>query len=113
MTPRGLVEELIDAWAASDSLRAAAFFTSDGRYLEAGREPIAGRTAIGEHFAKFFRDGPQWRFELDEIVVEGQRVALAYRFFTKGSDGSWRERAGCAMVRLREGLVEEWREYQG
>jgi predicted SnoaL-like aldol condensation-catalyzing enzyme len=113
MKPREVILELTEAWRANDSLRASAFFTVEGRYHESGRDPVVGRERIAEHFTRFFRDGPPWRFELDEMIIDGDRAAVAYRFSIKGDGERWRERAGCAVVRLTGGLIEEWREYQG
>ncbi|MEO6835911.1 MAG: nuclear transport factor 2 family protein [Candidatus Tumulicola sp.] len=113
MTTRQLVDELISAWRANDPHRAAAFFAPDGRYHETGHAPVSGRERIAEHFTRFFRDGPLWRFEVDDVVVEGERAAVAFRFAVKGDDQPWRERAGCAWVRLEGGLIDEWREYHG
>lgn len=113
MTFRELLDELIGAWTRGDGQRAAMFFTEDGIYHEAGHAPIAGREAIASHFAKFFRDGPPWRLEVDTIVVEGERAAVSYRFFIGGDTRGWRERAGCAMVERRDGAIASWREYHG
>ena len=113
MTMQALIEELVAAWQANDALRACAFFAPDGLYHEAGREPILGRDAIFAHFQRFFRDGPPWRFEVDEILAEGDRAAVGFHFSIKGAAGDWRERAGCALVRRSGGLITQWREYQG
>ncbi|MHB8146283.1 MAG: nuclear transport factor 2 family protein [Vulcanimicrobiaceae bacterium] len=113
MTTRALVEELVGAWQTNDALRASAFFAINGVYAESGRAPIEGRAAILEHFQRFFRDGPAWRIEVDEIVAEDDRAAVAYRFSIKGRTGNWRERAGCALVRREDGLIALWREYHG
>jgi nuclear transport factor 2 (NTF2) superfamily protein len=112
-TLRALIDELIAAWRSADGQRAAMLFCEDGVYHEAGHEPIAGRERIAAHFARFFRDGPAWRFEADEFVVEGERAAVRYRFFLKGEGSGWRERAGCAVVHRRDGSIELWREYHG
>lgn len=113
MTLRELVDELVDAWRANDAYRAAAFFAPDGRYRESGREPVAGRERIAEQFTRFFRDGPLWRLKVDDVLVEGDRAVVAFHFAVKGDGQPWRERAGCAWVRLAGGLIEEWREYAG
>ncbi len=105
---------LIDAWRTGDALRAAAHFTQDGSYLEAGRPALVGREALVDHFVRFFRDGPQWRFEADDLIVEGDRACVVYRFAVEGSSGVWRERAGCAIVTFDpSGAIAAWREYEG
>jgi uncharacterized protein (TIGR02246 family) len=112
MTLRESIEELIAAWQAGDALRASAFFAPDGTYCEAGREPLRGREALLGHFQRFFRDGPPWRIDVDDIVADGERAAVLYRFALKGSTG-WKESAGCALVQREGGLITQWREYSG
>jgi ketosteroid isomerase-like protein len=113
VTTRALIGELIAAWANGDALRACAFFDEHGVYRESHREPISGRDSIFQYFVRFFREGPPWKFEVDEIITEGDRAAVSYCFAMKGDDDKWRERPGCAIVHCREGLIFEWREYYG
>ena len=107
-----LVEELVSAWQAGDALRASAFFAIDGVYHESDREPVRGREAIAQYFTRFFRDGPPWRFEISDVLIDGDRAAVAYSFGTR-HDATWRMREGCALVRREGGLIVEWREYHG
>ena len=105
---------VIEAWQAGDALRAAAHFSPDARYSEAGREPVSGRAAIATHFTRFFRDGPPWRFDVDATIVEDDRACVVYRFSVEGAGGVWRERAGCAIVAFESnGAIGAWREYEG
>ena len=113
MSVREHLESLIEAWRDGDAVRAVAHFAPDAVYREAGGHPIAGRDAIFAHFTRFFRDGPRWRFEVDLVLVDGERAALGYRFATEGRGLAWSERAGCALVRLSGGAIAEWREYEG
>ena len=112
MTLRETIEELVGAWQANDAHRAAAFFALDGVYHESGGEPIVGREAIFAHFARFFRDGPAWRFEIDEVIVEEERAAVCYRFGVN-RNGTWSMSGGCAMVHGENSLIKQWREYRG
>lgn len=112
MTLHELIDELVGAWQSGDAHRAAAFFAPDGVYHESGHDPIVGREAILAHFARFFRDGPAWRFDIDEIIVEDERAAVTYRFEINVV-GTWRGNDGCALVRRAGGLVALWREYHG
>jgi limonene-1,2-epoxide hydrolase len=112
VTLRELIEELVGAWQSGDAHRAAAFFAPDGVYHESGAEPIVGRDAIFAHFARFFRDGPAWRFDIEEIIVESERAAVAYRFGVN-RDGAWNSQNGCAIVRCEGNLITQWREFRG
>jgi ketosteroid isomerase-like protein len=113
MTHHELLESLFAAWRNGDALRAVAHFSSEGVYHEAGASAVTGRDAVAAHFTRFFRDGPAWRFEPHETIVEGDRAAVRYGFEVEGRDGVWRERAGCAFVTFTDGLIAEWREYEG
>ena len=108
------LDALAEAWRRGDALHAGAHFAIDATYREAGREPVVGREAILEHFTRFFRDGPQWEFMVDECLIVGRRGAVVYRFRLKGRAGDWLERAGCAIVTFDEdGSISQWREYEG
>jgi limonene-1,2-epoxide hydrolase len=112
VTLRELIEELVGAWQSGDAHRAAAFFAPDGVYHESGAEPLVGRDAIFAHFVRFFRDGPAWNFEIEEIIVEGALAAVAYRFGVNRA-GAWNSQSGCALVRCEDSLIAQWREYRG
>ncbi len=114
MTARAFLESLFAAWKSGDALRAGAHFAPDGRYQEARGDAIVGRDAIVAHFTKFFRDGPAWRFHVEDILSEGERAAVRYRFEVAAPDGSWRSRSGAAFATLAgDGTLAEWREYEG
>jgi len=111
---RTTLASLIEAWRNGDALRAAAHFTLDGSYSESGRPPLAGRDALVAHFTRFFRDGPRWRFDVDDILIDESRACVVYRFAVEGTGHVWRERAGCAIVIFDpSGAIARWREYEG
>jgi nuclear transport factor 2 (NTF2) superfamily protein len=113
MTHRQLLESLFDAWRSGDALRAVAHFSLEGAYHEAHADPLVGRDAIVAHFTRFFREGPAWRFAPEETIVEGNRAAVRYRFEVEGRGGAWHERTGCAFVTFADGVIVEWREFEG
>jgi limonene-1,2-epoxide hydrolase len=106
-------EALFARWRAGDAEGSADYFTVDGIFHEAQREPVTGRAAIVAQWAPFFRDGPEWRMTVHELFGAGERFALTYTWETKGSDGRWSGRPGCAIVHARDGKIAEWREYKG
>ncbi len=113
MTHREALERLFSAWSDGDALRSGAHFAEGAVYREAGRAPLEGRDAILAHFTRFFRDGPQFEFDAQEVIVEGDRAAVRYRFAIVSPDGARSEREGCALVAFRDGTIAEWREYGG
>ncbi|MDQ2663894.1 MAG: nuclear transport factor 2 family protein [Candidatus Eremiobacteraeota bacterium] len=104
---------MVAAWIARDAASAAACFAPKGVYRERAGEPIAGTDALCRHFAAFFSAAGTWDFHIDEVIERGDRAAVFYRFRTKGADDAWSERAGCAAVWMRDGLIDLWREYTG
>jgi uncharacterized protein (TIGR02246 family) len=113
MAHRDLLETLFEAWNSHDALRSSACFAPEAVYREAGGREVVGRPAIVAHFAAFFRSGPPWRFEVDDLLLDGDRAAVVYRFAIRGDGPDWRERAGCAVVRFEAGLISLWHEYHG
>lgn len=108
-----VLDDLFAAWRALDARAAAALFTSDGTYAEAGKAPLVGRDAMIEHWAPYFAKGPIWRLDIDEVFGDGTRFAVRYRWSENRTDGKAVERPGCALVRTRAGAVAEYREYSG
>ncbi|MBV8643484.1 MAG: nuclear transport factor 2 family protein [Candidatus Eremiobacteraeota bacterium] len=106
---------LLDAFARGDLSTAAGCFSADATYREPSRTALAGREAIAAHFARFAASGVAWTFTVDEVIANGARACVVYRFTASGGDGEpRRERAGCAVVRIDErGEIAEWREYEG
>lgn len=105
---------VIAAWQHGDALRAAAYFTPEASYAEAGGAAFVGRDALVAHFTRFFRDGPGWHFTVDDVILEGNRACVVYRFSIKDVHGTWNEREGCAVVHFEQnGAILAWREYGG
>ena len=114
MNPQRL-EDLFASWRGGDADGAVALFTEDGIFKEAGKPPLEGRATLLEHWKPFFSSGREFRFDVDELFGDaaGERFAVAYRWSMRGSDGTWKERPGCALVRARGDAIAEWREYSG
>jgi uncharacterized protein (TIGR02246 family) len=113
MTHREALERLFAAWSDGDAPRSVALFAPAAVYREARHDPLTGREAILSHFTKFFRDGPRFEFEAQEIIVEGDRAAVLFLFTTISGIGTRAEREGCALVAFHDGTITEWREYGG
>ncbi len=112
MTPADF-STLFDLWRAGDETAAAAYFTPDGVFHEAAREPIAGRDAIAAHWAPFFHGGPEWRMTVHDLFGAGDRYVVDYTWEVKTREGAWAGNPGCAIVHVRDGKIALWREYKG
>jgi limonene-1,2-epoxide hydrolase len=106
-------ERLFERWRAGDAAGAAAFFTPDGVFHEAKREPVVGRDAIVAHWAPFFGGTTAWRMDVHEIIGTGDRFAVRYTWAIDGGANGWLASPGCAIVHVRDGLIALWREYKG
>ncbi len=109
------VETVLAAFESGALSDAAACFAADATYREARSDPLRGRAAIAAWFAGFAASGTTWRFTVDDVIRDGARACVAYRFaVSRGAADPARERAGCAIVRVDDcGLIAEWREYEG
>jgi len=106
-------EAMFDLWRAGDETGSAAYFTHDGVFHETGKEPIAGRENIANHWAPFFHGGPEWRMTVHDIFGDGQQFAVSYTWEIKLKDGTWTGSLGCALVKTQDGKIKEWREFKG
>jgi ketosteroid isomerase-like protein len=106
---------VLAAFARGDLRAATAGFAEDAEYREARKPALQGQAAVAAHFARFAASGAAWEFLVDDVIADGDRACVVYRFVVPGGDGGGRlERAGCALVRLDgRGQIAEWREYEG
>ena len=106
-------EAMFDLWRAGDETGSSAYFTYDGVFHEAGKEPIVGRERIANHWAPFFHGGPEWRMTVHDLFGDGEKFAVSYMWEIKLGDGTWTGKPGCALVATQDGKIKEWREYKG
>lgn len=103
---RAFLDRLADAWTRRDYAAAAAAFAEDVRYGDPTRYAHAGRAAL----RAFFEDdeGREQRVAWHEVVFDPARQfgAVEYTY-----EGTYRYH-GTVLVRLANGLVTHWREYQ-
>jgi limonene-1,2-epoxide hydrolase len=106
---------VLAAFARGDLGAAAAGFAELATFREMRKPAVHGRAAIAAHFARFAASGAAWEFLVDDVIADGGRACVVYRFRAGEGDGKGRrERAGCALVRLDgRGQIAEWREYEG
>jgi ketosteroid isomerase-like protein len=107
--------QVLAAFSSGRLSGTAAWFADDAVYQEKDRSVVRGRAAIAEHFRQFGASGRAWKFIVEDVLRDGERACVVYRFAVAGGEGEpWRERDGCATVRFdKGGLIAEWREYQG
>jgi uncharacterized protein (TIGR02246 family) len=108
------IHEVMDAIAAHDGERAAAFFAEDGRFEAVSLNlRRSGRSAIAEMFGPdsdgFYDDH---HLEIESAVSDGETFALQWRERgTRNSDGRKFEYRGASVGQLRDGLITSWTDY--
>jgi ketosteroid isomerase-like protein len=108
------LHDVLRAFTSGALAEAAACFSEDGIFREAGKPALRGRATIDAHFAQFGNAGRSWRFFVEHVLRDDERACVEYRYATGGEGEPWRERDGCAIVRFgRDNLIAEWREYKG
>ena len=102
-----LMGTLADAWNAGDSLTALDLFTDDARYVEPPAEQLyEGREQLFEFFGA--DDPPPMSLVWHHIVFDAEQQIGAAEYTYAGS----RTYHGIALVRLENGKIADWREYQ-
>jgi ribosomal-protein-serine acetyltransferase len=103
---RALLDRLASSWTRRDYPAAAAEFADDVRYADPTRYALNGRPAL----RAFFEDdeGREQRVAWHNVVFDpAQQVGAAEYTY----DGTHRYH-GTVLIRLADGLVTHWREYQ-
>lgn len=71
------VSALVDAWNSRDTRRIERFYAPEYEGVDIGRaEPYHGMQGAARHMTSYLGAFPDLRFTQDEIVVQGDRVAL-------------------------------------
>jgi len=103
---RALLARLATLWAARDYATLVRLFSPDVRYADPLRYRLDGRDALLAFFEN--DDGLPQRTQWHVAVFDAatQTGAAEYTY-----DGTHRYH-GVALIRLRDGLITHWREYQ-
>jgi steroid delta-isomerase-like uncharacterized protein len=71
--------ELVEAWNSHDLERVTSYYAEDFRGVDVCLpKPQIGREAIKQSLYAFMRGFPDLHYELGEVVVTGDRVAIAW-----------------------------------
>lgn len=72
-----LISQLVEAWNSHDPERVGAWYTEDCHGLDvAVARPQIGRAGVEQMFAAYYHAFPDLEITLDEMIIEGDRVAL-------------------------------------
>lgn len=104
---RRLLRAVAEAWNEGDTKAALACFTEDAKYTEPpDAQHYAGRQALNEFFGG--EDPPSMRMLWHTIVFD-EAQQLGAGEYTFHATNTYH---GVAMIRLRDDLIANWREYQ-
>ncbi len=100
-----LMDTIAEAWNVGDTHRALACFTEDAIYME---PPDSQRHEGHDELFEFFGgdDPPPMFMEWHLLLVDGDVGAGEYTYRGR------RQYHGVVVVRLRDGRITHWREYQ-
>ena len=106
---RKLMETVSAGWNAGDARKAADCFTEDALYLEPpDKQFYAGRPALYEFFGGATKPEPPMKMTWHHLAFdEASQVGFGEYTFQMN-----RRYHGIVVVRIRDGKIANWREYQ-
>jgi ketosteroid isomerase-like protein len=104
---RRLLRKVAEAWNEGDTASALACFAEDAKYTEPpDTQHYEGRQALHEFFGG--EDPPPMRMVWHTVVFDEDRQLGAGEYTYIGTNTYH----GVAVIRLRDELIANWREYQ-
>ena len=112
-----LVERFAEAFNRRDVDGLLACFTEDATYRDLFYGPHAGQAALRGMFERMFREGRDYRWQMDAIVMDAGRAAAEWTFgytataAVPRSEGRRVRMAGMSIFDLEDGRIRDYREY--
>lgn len=112
-----LVEQFAEAFNRRDVDGLLACFTADATYRDLFYGPHAGQAALRGMFERMFREGRDYRWSMDAIVMDDRRAAAEWTFgytataAVPRSEGRRVRFSGMSIFELEDGRVRAYREY--
>jgi ketosteroid isomerase-like protein len=106
---RTLMETVAAGWNAGDARRAADCFTEDAVYSEPPRKQFyRGREALFEFFGGKEKPDPPMKMTWHHLAFD-EDAQIGFGEYTFQMNNRYH---GIVVVRLRDGRIANWREYQ-
>ena len=92
-------------------------FTEDATYRDLFYGPHAGRAALRAMFERMFREGRDYRWQMEAIVMDARRAAAEWTFgytataAVPRSEGRSVRFSGMSIFELEDGKIRFYREY--
>jgi steroid delta-isomerase-like uncharacterized protein len=112
-----LVERFAEAFNRRDVDGLLACFTEDATYRDLFYGPHAGQAALRGMFERMFREGRDYRWSMDAIVMDDRRAAAEWTFgytataAVPRSEGRRVRFSGMSMFVLEDKRIVAYREY--
>ena len=112
-----LVERFAEAFNRRDVDGLLALFTEDATYADLFFGPHAGQAALRAMFERMFREGRDYRWQMNSIVTDAQRAAAEWTFSYTAtaavprSEGRSVRFSGMSMFDLEGGRIRAYREH--
>jgi steroid delta-isomerase-like uncharacterized protein len=111
-----LVERFAEAFNRRDVDGLLALFTEDATYADLFFGPHAGQAALRAMFERMFREGRDYRWQMNSIVTDARRAAAEWTFSYTAtaavprSEGRSVRFSGMSMFDLEAGRIRAYRE---
>ena len=112
-----LVEQFAEAFNGRDVDGLLACFTEDATYRDPFYGPHTGQVALRGMFERMFREGRDYRWQMDAIVMDAGRAAAEWTFgytataAVPRSEGRRVRMSGMSIFDLEDGRIRDYREY--
>ena len=115
MNIKAMLRTFCDAVQRRDGKSFAALFSEDGVYHDVFYGAFEGRAKIADMVDQhFYRTATDFRWDMHDPVSDGEtlyaRYTFSYRSTLKEANGARAMFEGVAIMKLRDGLISEYRE---
>jgi steroid delta-isomerase-like uncharacterized protein len=112
-----IAERFAEAFNRRDVEGLLALFTEDATYADLFYGPHAGHAALRAMFERMFREGRDYRWQMNSVVTDGHRAAAEWTFSYTAtaavprSEGRSVRFSGISMFDLKDGRIRAYREH--
>jgi steroid delta-isomerase-like uncharacterized protein len=112
-----LVERFAEAFNRRDVDGLLACFTEDATYGDLFYGPHTGHAALRGMFERMFREGRDYRWQMNSVVMDAHRAAAEWTFSytvtaaVPRSEGRSVRFSGMSMFDLKDGCIRAYREH--
>ncbi|UKT65019.1 nuclear transport factor 2 family protein [Pedobacter mucosus] len=105
LTNKAILKEANEAISAGDHEKFLSFCGDDSVWTFVGDQTLHGKEAIRQYIKSAYLEPP--RFNIDQVISEGDLVTAIGKISLKQQDGSWVDYQYCDLWRFREDRMSE------